>query len=208
VKASALVLLVACSDYGVEGAPPVPPAEPPPDEDEFGDPPDWNDCLSGWHGQYVNFSVEDTLVNPPRSEEPEADPYRLDWWDDVAFEQFDPSLDFGENWWPVDEGLDADPQFFGVHWRAWIRTTSGVDVTLTLGSKDDSWVALNETVIASDPGIHPFLPTTYSAYIESGQYPIEVFYAHRKGASSGFQFRFLTGDLQLCYADYSEQTEE
>jgi len=197
-------VLLGCSEYQVDNPPPVDPADPPGNEDEFGDPPDWSDCLTGWHGQYVNFAVDDALVNPPLDEIPAEDPYRLDWWDDIAFEQFDASLDFGENWWPVDEGLASDPQFFGVHWRAWIRTTSGVDVTLTLGSKDDSWVAVNEEIVAADFGIHAFDPNTYTTYLESGQYPIEVFYAQRKGAASGFQFRFLTGDVQLCYADYSE----
>lgn len=208
MKGLLALVLVACSDYRVSPPPPVDPAEPPGDNDEFGDPPDWNDCLTGWHGQYVNFTLDDAFVNPPRNEVAEEDPYRLDWWDDVAFEQFDASLDFGESWWPVDQGLEEDPQYFGVHWRAWIRTTSGVDVTMTLGSKDDSWVALNETIIASDPGVHLFDPTTYGTYIEAGQYPIEVFYSQRKGDASGFQFRFLTGDLQLCYADYTVQAED
>ncbi len=203
---SLLFLAIAgCTEYQIQDPPVVPPAEPPGSNDELGDPPDWNTCQGGWHGQYVNLEVDDPDVTPPRKAVPPTEPFALTWWDAPSFEQFDAGLDFGENWWPVDDGLESDPEYFAVHWRGWLRAVSGTDVTFTLGSADDSWVVLNGQILASQPGIHKFEPQIYTVFVEAGQYPIEVFYASRATDPSGFRFRILSGDVMQCYADYSAQ---
>jgi len=200
----ALLLAVGCTEYQVRAPPVVPPAQPPGSDDELGDPPDWSTCQAGWHGQYTNLTPEDPAVTPPRDELPELEPFALDWWDDPSFEQFDPGLDFGENWWPVDEGLASDPEYFSVHWHGWLRALSTTEVSLLLGSADDSWVVLNGVVLASQPGIHLFKPEPVTITIETGQYPMEVFYSSRATDPSGFQLRILSGDIVQCYGDYIE----
>ena len=40
--------------------------------------------------------------------------------------------------------------------------------------------------------------------IDSGQFPLQVRYAHRSG-ESGFRFRVLSGDVQICYPDFSDE---
>lgn len=182
-----------------------PPAQPPGQEDDpLGEPPDWQNCLPGWRGIYTNLSVHDDFVDPRPDDEPApTDPAAFDYWEkQPAFEDFNPSLDFGQNWWPVDEGLEGDPAYFAVYWDAWIRAWSTTDVAIQLGSQDDAWVYVNGDPVAENPGIHDFTRDTYYAHLEAGPYPIEVWFAHRGSEDSAFSFRILSGDVSICYPDF------
>lgn len=198
-------LLAGCQEFVLSDKEQVPPAQPPgKDEDDVGDPPDWQDCYQGWRGVYTNLSVDDEFVDP-RPTDPLAptDPAELEWWDGPpAFEKYDATLDLGQNWWPVDEDLEGDPKFFAVYWHAWIRAWSGTEVRFTLGSSDDSWVYVNGDPIASKPGIQDFVRDEFTVYLDPGPYPIEVWYAHRGSEVSGFSFRVLSGDVSICYPDF------
>lgn len=206
-----LLLLVACSEYKVERPDPPPPADPPgidPDAD-FGKPPDWADCAAGYYAQYYNLTADDPIVEPPDDEVAPADPTALDWWDPsrLAYRDFDGTLDIGANWWPVDEGYDQDPAYFTVRWTAWMRVWSGGTMTFTLGSASDGWVLLDGDVIGAQPGVHPFEPETIAVDVRAGQYPFDVRAAHRGGSDSAFRFRVLTGDVTICYPDFTQDEE-
>lgn len=195
-------LLAACSDYRVHTEPapdPVQPAGVDPDAD-VGSPPDWTTCSEGWHGVYANLDEGDPMVEP-EDDVPVDDPRSLDWWDDVAYKDFAGDLDFGQDWWPVDEGIGADPLYFAARFTAWIRGYSDTSIELVLGAEDDAWVLVNDTVVVSRPGVHAFEPETLSAPVQAGQFPIEVRYAHRAGTNSGLRFRVVSGDVALCYPD-------
>lgn len=183
-----------------------PVAEPPgKDDDPEGEPPDWQNCTLGWRGKYSNLAVGNKWVTPRRNDEPmPTDPLVLDLWDSPEFEQYDASLDFGQNFWPVDEGLEDDPKYFAVYWQAWIRAWSGTTFSFLLGSADDSWVLVNGREIASLPGIpETFERTRFDVNLEAGQYPIEVFYAHRASEISAMSFRVLGGDVSICYPEWA-----
>jgi hypothetical protein len=201
----ALVAAGCGQDLQFVGRDKVPPAEPPgEEEDTKGDPPDWQNCFQGWRGVYTNLSVHDEFV-APRPDDPPAptEPEGFDYWDKpIAYEEFDPTLDFGQNWWPVDEELEGDPKYFAVHWDAWIRAWSDTNLSFTLGSQDDAWVYVNEEPIASRPGIQAYVREPYDVWLEAGQYPIEVWFVHRGSESSGFSFRVLSGDVSVCYPDF------
>ena len=197
-----VLTVLACQEYTIYEPPEVPPAEPPGlPEQGFGDPPNWNDCLEGWHGRYNNLTVDHPDVNPAPDAPIPTDPDALDWWDDLTYDQFEPGLDFGTNWWPVDEGLKEDPSYFAAHWVAWLRAWDDTTLEFTLGSSDDSWVILNNDIIAELPGVHGFDQQTWAVDVDSGQYPITIRYAHRQ-AGSGFRFRVISGDVSLCYPDF------
>jgi hypothetical protein len=135
-----------------------------------------------------------------------VDPALLDWWDPdyLSFQDYDGSLDIGSNWWPVDEGLEGDPAYFSVRWTAWLRVwRDDSPVSVQLGAQDDAWILVNEAVVASLPGVHDFEPQTITLPVVSGQYPIDIRYAHRAGAESGFRFRIVEGDADICYPDFS-----
>jgi hypothetical protein len=205
-------LVAACGYEGVlRSPPPPPPAEPPGlDETGVGDPPDWQSCSQGWRGIYGNLTVHHPDVDP-RPLDPLAgtDPLLLDWWDSPSFEQYNPTLDFGQNWWPVDEDLEDDPAYFAVYWHAWLRMWESGDFEFQLGSADDSWVYVNGEPIAERPGIQDFTRAEYSVNLEAGQYPIEVYFAHRQSVTDGFSFRPLsTSDTaSICYPLFEEGEE-
>lgn len=204
---AALAAAGACSpEFTVQSGPKVPPAEPPGDDpDDLGSPPDWQNCPQGWRGQYSNLSINNPDVTPrPLDDPPSTDPHALDWWDRSAFEKFDPTLDFGTNWWPVDEGLEGDPAYFAVYWHAWLRAWSGTTMELLLGSADDAWVYVDGDPIAENPGIHDLERQTYSVSLGAGVYPIEVWFAHRGSASSGMSLRIVSGDVSVCYPEFDD----
>ena len=116
---------------------------------------------------------------------------------------FDGSLDFGANWWPVDEGVQGDPQYFSVRWTAWMRAGSYTTVSVLLGSADDSWVLVDKSVRVALPGVHAFDPQTLTFDLPAGQYPFDVRFAQRAGTESAFRFRVLGGDVTLCYPDFT-----
>lgn len=198
------LLLVACgAEYAFHEPEPVPPAPPPGFVfDEFGAPPDWRDCFPGFRGIYSNLPADHPDVRPLLEELPVDDPRGLDWWDQVAFERYDPSLDFGPEWWPVDEGLAGDPAYFGVRWLGWIRVWSNTRLEMILGSSDDAWVLIDGQTVVARPGLRDFEPEVISVPVRPGQHSFEIRYAHRSGPG-GFRFRVLSGDVSLCHPDYA-----
>lgn len=202
-----LLVLFACSEYRVDDGDRVPPATPPEDDlDAQGEPPDWATCSGGFLGLYYNLTERDPAVGPDAPDAP-AEPSEVpQWWaeDALAFSRFDPSLDFGDNWWPVDEGLVGDPAWFTVSFTAWIRVWDGTTATLLLGASDDSWVVVDDEVVASVAGASDMEPALVEVPMQPGQFPLRVLYAHRKAAAAGFRFRVLEGDVSVCYPEFPE----
>jgi hypothetical protein len=198
-----IALLLACSDYAVTTPDPPAPADPQglDPEVDVGSPPDWSSCTAGWHGVYHNLDLGDPGVEPER-DTPRDDPRELSWWEDVAFREFEPSLDLGTGWWPVDEGIGADPLYFAARFTAWVRGYSDTRMEVLLGSEDDAWLLVNGEVVVARPGLREFEPEVVEVPIEAGQFPVELRYAHRAGPSSALRFRVLSGDVQLCYPDF------
>ena len=199
-----VALVSGCIEYEPDSDPPPPPAQPPgPTDNGQGDPPDWNSCYEGWRGVYSNLKVTHPFVNPrPRDPLAPTDPMQLDFWDDPTREDYEPTLDFGQGYWPVDEGLEGDPAYYAVYWHAWVRTWSDTTLRFQLGSSDDSWVYVNGDPIAEKPGIQDFVRDEFEVYLDAGQYPIEVWYSHRASELAGFSFRVLSGDVAICYPDF------
>lgn len=202
-----LVLFAACEgEFGLQGQDKdkVPVAKPPDDDDnDVGDPPDWVNCFSGFVGEYSNIA----WTHPDMEPDPEATPPQtwddLDWWDDVAFSKFDPNIDMGGNWWPVDEDLQEDPKYFGVRWNAWMRVFSNTTLEYSFGSAGDAWIVYDGEPLDSLPGVKPFVTESHTVQLNAGQAPIEIRYAHR-GGDSGFRFRVTDGDVKICYAEYQK----
>jgi hypothetical protein len=194
-----MIWLLGCSEFALHEPPPVPPADPPaddPDADE-GDPPDWSTCTEGWFGQYYNVEADDPSV------EPEEAPQDMDalgvWTDDrVADRRFDASLDFGSNWWPVDEGLEEDPDYFAGRWNAWARVTDGGSLDVVLGAETVAWLRVNRDEVAVVSGE----ARTVSVAVSPGQFPIELRFAQLWQGESALRFRIASGDVQLCYPDF------
>lgn len=205
----ALFLLAGCIETGL-GRIPVPPVAtpPPPPTDGLGDPPDWNDCFQGFVGEYTNHTPDEPGFDPLLEDtgvafSPAEDPHGLAWWDEPDFQAFSPNLDFGANWWPVDEGLEGDPAHFAVKFTSWLRAWDDTTMEFTLGAADDVWILLGDEVVFSSLGVQRFEPRTYSLQLDAGQYPFELRFAQRAD-ESGLRFRVLSGDVSLCYAEYGD----
>ena len=189
-----LALLLACYEYRVREGEDVPVAEPPGRDDEIGDPPEWADCFEGLTGYYANLEAThpdvERIVNV-------SDPTLLDWWEDIVFDRFDPSLVFGPTWYPVDEGLVDDPDYFAVRWVGWLRVWSDEEpIEMVLGAGTDAFVSIDGVLVASVDNAE-YDPQVFPLELEKGQFPILVWYAHREGPG-GFQMRFQSGDVSYC----------
>lgn len=206
-----LALWLGCSEYQVRQEDPPDVATPPPDVlDAQGEVPDWQNCQSGWFAQYFNLKSDhaDIGVNAPA---PLGD---NTWWsvNDLAFQRYDASLDLGPNWWPVDDGLAQDPQYFAVHWTAWLRAEGNTTMSIVFGAQDDARLVI-------DPGQNDEIPLsvfepltfevdTYDIPIQSGVHPLDLRYAQRVGADNGFRFRISGGDVKLCYPAFPDPIDE
>ena len=196
--------LIACSEYAVSTASPVDVAEPPGSaDDDWGDAPDWNDCTGGWAGAYYNHQPDHPDMEPDDDAPPPEDFEGLDWWSDdyVAFERFDPSVDHGQNWWPVDEGYADDPSYFAARWNGWLRVYEDTTVPFIWASSDDAWMVLNGDVVAALPGVKEFDSEEFVLELEGGQYQVELRYAHRAD-ESGFSWRAASDDVKVCHPEY------
>lgn len=213
-------LTLGCSEYTVREPPKVPPAQPPGREvDGLGSAPDWTSCYEGYWGHYSNFDVthpdvfpdglpvDDTAGDAVADTDP-GDPHELDWWDDPTFTRFDASLEFGTNWWPVDEDREGDPALFAVRWNAWMRVYDRGEIEFVLGAADDAWVFWKGEQIAAQPGLHPFETERIRVSVDAGQAPIELYYAHRGSPESGFRFRVVEGDVKVCLPEYEDESAD
>ena len=187
-------LLLGCSEYGVKPPDPVPVAQPPGSEDEgHGEAPDWGNCSAGMWGEYSNLGIEIEGLEAP------ADPSELDWWEQPAFEAYDPVLEFGEGWWPVDEGFEDDPAFFAVRWRGWLRVWDRGEHEVVVGAADDLWVYVGDELVLSMPGPQGYAPEEITlSFEQAGQFPLTVLFAQRNDAQSGLRFRPLGEGLSIC----------
>jgi len=195
----------ACSEFRVEGRDPLPPAAPPERlPDAQGEPPDdWDNCSQGFLGRYFNLEATHPDLDLLAPETPDA----VDWFDDdrIAFSRFDPSLEFGANWWPVDNGIDGDPEHFAVQWTAWLRIRSATDVSILLGAADDAWVWVGDELVASQTDSDVLEPEVFETRLRPGVYPVEIRYAHRLATSAGVRFRVVGGESVLCYPEFPDE---
>lgn len=189
----ALVVLAACSEFAVHVEPEPPPAEPPDRDPDaaFGEPPDWTSCEAKWFGQYFN------LAAPPESIPEGADEAAL--WEARAFSRVDASLDHGANWWPVDEGLADDPDFYAARWTAWLRITGGGTMQVVLGAQTVAWLLVDGEEVLRVEGEDELDAEVFDVPVETGQFPIELRFAQLVAGESGLRFRVSSVDGQLCY---------
>ena len=200
----AALVLMGCSEARITRAPPPPPVEPPGTVDDgSGAPPEWVTCTEGFYARYFNLEASHEDVEPdPDTASPNLDD--LDWWDESrkVFERFDPSLEFGAGWFPVDQGLIGDPLYYAVRWNAWLRATDDTTLEFVLGSTDDSFLDIDGQRVWALPGIHEFETEIGTHELDSGQVPIEIRYAHRAGDDPGFRFRVIAGEAAICPPEF------
>ena len=201
--------LFACSEYVVNETQEIAPVQPPADDfDPWGETPDWEGCQQGYFGSYYNLTSNHEDIEPTNEIYAQENHALLNWWNEefLAFERFDASLDFGTNWWPIDEGFEGDPKYFSAKWTAWIRVFETKDIEFLIGASDDFWLEIDNTVVFMQAGITEFDAKVWPVSLDEGQYKLSIHYAHRSN-DSGLRFRNLSEEAVICYPDFETEEE-
>ena len=62
-------------------------------------------------------------------------------------------------------------------------------------------------LVASQPGVHPFEPQSYTFNMPAeGPFPLDIRFAHRKSEDSAFRFRVIGGDAKI-FADLAKDVK-
>ncbi len=192
------VLLPACSDYELNVDPDAFPGDTAAHTGV--DTIDFDRCEDGYYALYYNLPAD----HPDMEQEitglrPGDLPGNHDWWDAewFSYTQVDPGLDYGNDWWPLDEGLAGDPHYFAVHWIAFLDMSVDGTVSFELGSDDDSWAFIDHVLIADLGGIHAVEETTFELELTQGVHRLDLYMAERHTSQSGFWFRWLSDALDF-----------
>ena len=122
------------------------------------------------------------------------------WWTAhgaVAFEknELDPApIQHTNGFFPDGETSNAN-YFRAVHWQGTFNLASPGTVTLGLGSDDDAFIFVDNTLFVDNGGVHGL---SYAPYITNpltaGIHKVDLFFADRHQSQSGIDF---TADIQL-----------
>lgn len=183
-----------------EGPPEQPGDTGEPPGDTGGPPtiPDFDDCEDGYYADYYNLPADHPEVEIDIGGVVTGDnPANHDWWDEEYFvrREVDANLEFGDGWWPVDEGLPGDPQYFAVHWFAYLYLPEDEVVFFELGSDDDSWAYIDGEMVADLGGIHDVTATLFAVALEAGVHELDLYMAERHTSGAGFWFKWNSENL-------------
>ena len=179
--------------------PPDPPEDtaPPVDTEDV---PDFDDCEDGYYADYFNLPADHPEMELDIAGLYPGDlPGNHDWWDEPYFvrRELDSNLEFGSDWWPVNEGLPGDPQYFAVHWFAHLYIPADEVVYFELGSDDDSWAYIDGEMVADLGGIHGVETTVFAYAMEAGVHTLDLYMAERHTSGAGFWFKWASENLDF-----------
>jgi fibro-slime domain-containing protein len=189
------LFVVACSQYDLHakpigaGPPVVEDTAPTPDTAPPADP--YSGCDDGFFADYYNLPADHPDVEGESTGVRTGDsPYNHDWYDSKywVWRTNDKNLNFGDGWFPVDQGLPGDPFYFAVHWHATLDVSADGSYPFSMGSDDDSWAFVDGVMVADLGGIHGLEATSFPVDVTKGQHTLDLFMAERHTSDSGFWF--------------------
>ena len=161
--------------------------------------------LQGYLGHYYNLpsdhpDMEGTITGIVSGDSP----YYHDWYDEEyhSFSAIDPNLKFGNQFFPLNEGLPGDPYHFAVHWEGYLEITEPGTYSYKMGSDDDSWFYVDGMKEMDLGGIHGFIQFYGSVYLNVGVHKLDIFFAERHVTQSAFYFKFLDSSLEVMPPAY------
>ena len=151
-------------------------------------------------GYYYNLPEDHPEVGGPITGLVLGDsPFNHDWYDDkyLSFIQNDDltNFNFPMDYFPVDDGLPGDPQYFAIHWTGKVIVPAAGDYTFNLGSDDDSWLYINGELKKDLGGIHAFAPGPTTVSLPAGESTIDIYFAERHLVQSGFTFSMPEAEI-------------
>lgn len=162
-----------------------------------------SNCTVSLKNDYGFFGYYYNMPNTHPDMEKEPGPWskiarQNDWYDQkyFTFSRIDKSLDFGDNFYPVNTGLAGDPYDFAVNWRGIIDVPQTGNYTYKIASDDDSWIFVDDNLVSDLNGIHMTKTEEKSIQLTSGLHKIEIFYADRRVYNA---FMSFTADSRLKF---------
>jgi fibro-slime domain-containing protein len=163
--------------------------------------PDMEHWITGVETGYVENTL--TGATPTLTTYGATRVIQWDWWDDKykVGQRVDSDADlqsnFAGSWFPaiVDTGLPNDPQDFAVHWEGSFYVDENKTYTYSMGSDDDSWLFIDNSLILDLGGVHGLATTSYNVDLTAGWHDIDIFFAERNVVESAFQLNFFS-DLE------------
>jgi len=158
---------------------------------------------SGYYGQYFNLPDDISNIKQTKTEEKGK---ATGWYDEkyLSFSRIDKSLDFGEDFFPVDENLKRDPYYFSVYWKAIIDVPSDGTYSYNIQSDDDSWIYIDSNLVFDLGGIHKAKYILKDIYLTKGTHYLEIYFAERRPTKSVFSFNL---DQRINVKPWTEEKE-
>lgn len=142
----------------------------------------------GFYGQYYNLTPDHPdfekwkqTVKPG----PQNDWYSSQYF---SFERVDPNVEFGANFFPVNEGKRGDPNLFAVHWSSIISVPVDDTYTYKISSDDDSWIYIDGILHADLMGVHNAQTKFFDVILSAGYHRLDIYYADRQSRQAAFTF--------------------
>jgi fibro-slime domain-containing protein len=155
--------------------------------------------VDGYLGHYYNLPDDHSEVEGEITGiVPGDSPFNHDWYDEeyYSFSRLDTDLTFGNDFFPVDEGLPGDPLYFAVHWETNIDIPVTGNYSFEIGSDDDSWVYIDNQMVCDLGGIHALAISAHTTYLTTGPHKLDIYFAERRSVQSGFYFKFVDNEVE------------
>lgn len=161
----------------------------------------------GYYGEYFNLPYDHSDVEDGAYNLEGHTPYDVDWYDQeyLSFSRIDPRLDFGEGFFPVDDGFEGDPYYSAVHWSGKFHIAQLDDYPLYLKSDDDAWIYIDGELKVNMAGCHSAMEARLPVVLDEGEHTIDIYYAERHTSYSYLDFHWLDGEIIVTPLERTEE---
>jgi fibro-slime domain-containing protein len=163
--------------------------------------PDMERWITGLDQGYVETAL--TGATPTLTAYGSTRVLQWDWWDSqyLVGSRVDSDADlqsnFASGFFPsiVNTGLAGDPYHFAIRWTGKFYVDQDQSYTYSMGSDDDSWLFIDNSMVLDLGGVHGMSYDNYNVNLTKGYHNIDIFFAERHTSESGFQLNFFS-DLE------------